>query len=68
MKPSISFAALMMIGTLVGLSGCVWPDGGGYDRGGGGDHSQRLGGDDRGDRGDHGRGCDDQHRDDCRDR
>ena len=63
MKRLIPIATLTLIGTLVGLSGCVWPDGGGYGRGGG-EHSQRRGGDDHGDRG---RGCDDQNRDGCRD-
>lgn len=62
MKPPVRLAALTLICTLLGLSGCVWPDGGGYGRGG--EHSQRRGGDDQRGRD---QGCGDQHRDDCRD-
>ena len=65
MKPLSRIVALTLIGSLFGLSGCVWPDGGYHDRSGG--HEQRRGGDDNGRQGDRNRGCDDQRRDDCQD-
>jgi len=64
-KSSYRIAILVLMGSLVGLSGCVWPDGG-Y-RGRGGEHEQNRGGEHDGRQEQRGRHCDQQGQGDCRD-
>ncbi|HVC00693.1 MAG TPA: hypothetical protein VND80_00680 [Steroidobacteraceae bacterium] len=64
MKPPYRVAFLVLMGSLVGLSGCVWPDGGGYrDRGA--VQEQRRGGDNNGGQDQRRRDCDQQRQGDC---
>jgi len=62
MKSTYGIAVILLMGSLVGLSGCVWPDGG-YR--GGGEHEQNRGGENNGRHDQRGRDCDQQRQDDC---
>lgn len=65
MKSSYRIAAFVLMGSLFGLSSCVWPDGG-Y-RGRGGEQERNHGGEHNGRQDQRSRHCDQQRQGDCRD-